>query len=169
MEVNILVHLIAALIPMIVGFIWYNPKVLGTAWMNSAGLTEERVKTGNMPVIFGLSFLMAFILSFTYKFLGDHHYAFQAFFRSVEEHGLGVDATTAFGAELKGLIDGYGMRFHSWTHGLAHSLIISLFVLLPVMLTGALFERRSFKYFIINWGYWVVTLALMFMVLAQWG
>ena len=169
MEVNWLIHIVAALVPMVVGFIWYNPKVFGTAWMNAAGMTEERVKSGNMPLIFGLSLVMAFILSFTYKFLGDHHAAFQAFFRPIAEHGIGVDPTTPFGIELKGLIDDYGVRFHTWSHGLAHSVIISLFVLMPVMATGTLFERRSFKYFMVNWGYWVVTLACMFMVLAQWG
>lgn len=31
------------------------------------------------------------------------------------------------------------------------------------------FERKSFKYFMLNWGYWVVTLALMYMVLAHFG
>jgi hypothetical protein len=169
MEINWLIQIIAALVPMLVGFIWYNPKVFGNAWMKSAGLTEEQVKTGNMPLIFGLSFVLAFVLSFTYKFLGDHYSAFQAFFRPVIEHGLGVDPATPFGTELKGLIDGYGERYHSWTHGLAHSLIISFFVLLPIMGTGALFERKSFKYFMLNWGYWVVTLALMYMVLAHFG
>ncbi|MBP6311453.1 MAG: DUF1761 domain-containing protein [Flavobacteriales bacterium] len=169
MEINWLIHIVAALVPMIVGFIWYNPSVFGTTWMNGVGLTEERIRTGNMPMIFGLSFLMALLLSFTYKFLGDHHFAFQAFFRPVEEHGMGVDASSAFGAELQGIIDAYGVRFHTWSHGLAHSIMITCFVLLPVMATVALFERRSFKTFLINWGYWVITIAIMFMILAQWG
>lgn len=169
MEINWLVQFIAALIPMLVGFIWYNPKVFGNAWMKATGLTEERLKTGNMPLIFGLSFALAILLSFTYKVLGDHHASFQAFFRPVAEHGLGVDDSTPFGMELKSLIDGYGARFHSWSHGLAHSLIISILVLLPVMGTGALFERKSFTYFLLNWGYWVVTIALMYMVLAHFG
>lgn len=169
MEINWLIHIVAALVPMIIGFIWYNPKVFGNAWMKGVRLNEEQVRSGNMPLIFGLSFVLAFILSFAYKFLGDHHFAYQAFFRPIEEHGMGVDATTAFGSELKGLIDGYGTRFHTWTHGLAHSFMITIFVLLPVMGTAALFERYSFKTFMINWGYWAVTIAIMFMLLAQWG
>lgn len=169
MEVNWLTHILAALIPMIVGFVWYNPSVFGKAWMNGIGLTDERIKAGNMPVIFGLSFVLAIVLSFTYKFLGDHHFAHRSFFVPTEEHGLGVDAASAFGTELRTVIDAYGVRFHTWSHGLAHSMMISIFVLLPVIGTGALFERRSFKMFMITWGYWVVTLALMYMVLAQWG
>jgi len=45
---------IAALVPTIIGFIWYNPKVFGTAWMASAGLTMETAMKGfNMPLYSG--------------------------------------------------------------------------------------------------------------------
>lgn len=169
MQINIVVHLIAALVPMIIGFIWYNPKFLGNAWMTAAGMTEEKVKTGNMPLIFGLSFVLSIVLSFTYTMMMDHHFAFQAFFRPVVDHGLGVDPTSPFGSELKGLIDGYGERYSSWSHGLAHSFLVSIFVLIPIMGTNALFERRSFKYFLINWGYWAITIAVMYMIIAQFG
>ena len=40
---NIPVVLGAALIPTIVGFIWYNPKVMGEAWMKAAEMTEEMI------------------------------------------------------------------------------------------------------------------------------
>lgn len=169
MQVNWLVQLLAALVPMVVGFIWYNPKVFGNAWMQAAGMTDEKVKGGNMPVIFGVSFVMAFILSFAYKAFGDHAVGFMAFFRSVPEQGMGIDASTPFGLELKGHIDAYVTRFSSWTHGLAHSLFISILVVLPITVTNALFERKSFKYMMVNWGYWAVTIALMFMVVAQFG
>jgi len=32
---------VAALVPMVMGFVWYNPKVLGTLWMSAAGMSEE--------------------------------------------------------------------------------------------------------------------------------
>jgi hypothetical protein len=31
MDINFLAVLVASLVPMAIGFIWYNPKVLGTA------------------------------------------------------------------------------------------------------------------------------------------
>ena len=60
---NFLAIILAALIPMIMGFIYYHPKVFGKAWMDSLGLTEEDLKKGNMAVIFGVSLLMSFLLS----------------------------------------------------------------------------------------------------------
>ncbi|QQR88242.1 MAG: DUF1761 domain-containing protein [Flavobacteriales bacterium] len=169
MQVNWLVQLLAALVPMLVGMIWYNPKVFGTAWMNAAGMTDEKIKGANMPVIYGISLVMAFLFGLAYKILADHGTMFDAFFRPVMEHGMGIDATTAFGTELKGHIDAYVARYSSWTHGLAHSVILSVVVVLPIIVTNALFERKSFKYMMVNWGYWAVTIALMFMVVAQFG
>lgn len=60
---NWIAIIIAALIPMIVGFIYYHPKVFGKAWMNSLGITEEDTKKGNMAVIFGVSLFMSFLMS----------------------------------------------------------------------------------------------------------
>jgi hypothetical protein len=60
---NWLAILIAALIPMLVGFIYYHKSVFGKPWMNSLGFTDENLKGGNMAVIFGVSLLMSFLMS----------------------------------------------------------------------------------------------------------
>jgi len=39
---------------MLIGFIRYEPKVLGNVWMKAAGMIDQKVKGGNMPVIFGM-------------------------------------------------------------------------------------------------------------------
>lgn len=54
---------VAALAPMALGFIWYNPKVFGNAWMRGARITMDDTKKGNMPLIFGLSYVMCLIVS----------------------------------------------------------------------------------------------------------
>ena len=50
--------LVAALSSFVVGFVWYNPKIFGTIWMNETGMTEEKAKQGNMAKIFGLTFVL---------------------------------------------------------------------------------------------------------------
>ena len=60
---NWLAILIAALIPMLVGFVYYHKNVFGKAWMASLGIKEEDLKTSGMGVIFGVSLLMSFLLS----------------------------------------------------------------------------------------------------------
>ena len=54
--------LVAGISALVVGFIWYNPKVFGGAWMKAAGMTDEQVKGGNMAKIFGLALLFCFAI-----------------------------------------------------------------------------------------------------------
>lgn len=60
---NLLAIVIAALIPMLLGFVYYHPKVCGKAWMDSLGFKEEDLKKGNMGVILGISIVMSILLS----------------------------------------------------------------------------------------------------------
>lgn len=55
--------LIAAIIPLAVGFVWYNEKVFGKAWMESTGIKKEDAKKANMVTIFGVSFVMYLLLA----------------------------------------------------------------------------------------------------------
>ena len=55
---------IATIIPMVVGFIYYNPKVFGNVWMKSLGITEEDIKKQNMAKTYGIAIVMSFILSY---------------------------------------------------------------------------------------------------------
>jgi hypothetical protein len=48
-----------ALIPLLVGFICYNPKVMGAAWMKETGLTVEKAQQGNKVVLFGVVYIFA--------------------------------------------------------------------------------------------------------------
>lgn len=63
MEINWLAVLVAALVPTLIGFVWYHPKVMGTVWMKAADMTEEKMKGANMGLIFGLSFFFSLMLA----------------------------------------------------------------------------------------------------------
>jgi len=92
-QINWLSIVIASIAPMLVGFIWYNPKTFGNGWMKAAGLTEEDAKKGNMAVIFGVSLVMSFLMSFFILFNVDgpgQEGAFDSF-----QHGAFHGATMA--------------------------------------------------------------------------
>ena len=69
--INWLSIVISALIPMLVGFVYYHEKVFGNAWMQSLGITKEHAKNANMPLIFGVTFIMSVFLSFFMLFNVD--------------------------------------------------------------------------------------------------
>jgi hypothetical protein len=67
-EVHWLAILVAAVAGFLVGGLWYGP-ILGKSWQAARGLSDADLKGGNMPMIFGLTFLLnlfsAFILDHT--------------------------------------------------------------------------------------------------------
>ena len=46
METNFLFIVLAALVPMLMGMVWYNPKVFGKAWMEGVGVSQEILDKG---------------------------------------------------------------------------------------------------------------------------
>jgi hypothetical protein len=63
-DVNWLSLIIAAILPSILGFAWYSPMLFGKAWMDSIGMTEEKARSGNMPLNMGISLVLSFFLAF---------------------------------------------------------------------------------------------------------
>ncbi|NNF02415.1 MAG: DUF1761 domain-containing protein, partial [Bacteroidia bacterium] len=55
---------IATLIPMVMGFIYYHKALFGKAWMDSIGMTEEKAKEANMGMVMGVSIVMSFLIAF---------------------------------------------------------------------------------------------------------
>jgi hypothetical protein len=159
MNVNFLVLLGAALVPMVMGFIWYNPKVFGKAWQAAAGMTEDKMKGGNMGLVFGLAFLLSFFMAFALQFIVIHQWG--AFSSLATDPKALMDPTTPIGAYLADFMAKYGTNFRTFKHGALHGTIAGLTLALPILGTNALFERKSFKYVGINVGYWVITMALM--------
>lgn len=156
---NIYAILVAAVTALVVGFVWYHPKVFGTAWMHEAGLTEDQLKTGNFAKIFGLAILFAFMLGFILEALVVH----QAGALSL----TGGDSSKALQSYSDFMTD-YGNNFRTFKHGVLHGVIAGIFFALPVIGTSALFERKSAKYIFINSGYWIVTLGIMGGIICAW-
>lgn len=132
MDVNWLAVIVAAISTLIMGFIWYHPKVFGTAWMQESGMTEEKAQQGNMPMTFGATLVLGLLAAW-----GLAHY-------------------------------GKKENFDTFMDGAYHAGQIGLLFALPAMAINALFEQKSWRYILINAGYWVVTLAVMGGILSAW-
>ncbi len=63
---------LGGLVPMIVGYVWYNPKVFGGAWMKSLGFTEETLRQGNMGLTMGLATLCSIFLAWRMNEYASH-------------------------------------------------------------------------------------------------
>jgi hypothetical protein len=156
---NPVAMLVAAVSALFVGFIWYNPKVFGNAWMKAAGMTEEDVKGGNMLKIFGLALLFAFLLSTALPGIVIHQMGVFSL--------IGGDPSVAL-PSYEAIMADYGDAFRTFKHGVFHGVLTGVFIALPILGTNALFERKGAKYIFINSGYWIVTLGLMGGIICAW-
>lgn len=150
--------LLSALIPMAIGFIWYNPKIgFGKAWMKASGMTMEMAKGANMAVVFGLSLLFAVLIAMSLMPVVIH----QMGFNSMMLPGPHDTNAPELQATLAEIMEKYGTRYRTFKHGMLHGGLTAIFLVLPVIGTNALFERKGGKYIFIHVGYWFVSLMLM--------
>ena len=103
-DMNLLPILIGALIPMIMGAIYYNEKLFGKAWMDSIGKTaEELQENANMLVTMVLSLGLSFLLSFMVNIVVE-----------TSHKACDPSGEVIFGSD------------HNFGHGAFHGLFISL-------------------------------------------
>ena len=119
MEINFLALLVAALSTLLVGFVWYHPKVFGTIWMKESGLTEESMKGANMALIFGLAVVYAFLMGLTLQLLTIHQWG--AFGMVGGDAQIALPSYAAFMAD-------YGTAFRTFKHGALHGFLTGLFL-----------------------------------------
>lgn len=159
MEFNFLALLVAAASTLLVGFVWYHPKVFGNIWMKESGMTLEKIKGGNMLLTFVVSFIYAFLIALVIRFLAVHQTGALSM--------VGGDASIAK-PSFNAFMADYGMAFRTFKHGALHGFITGLFFALPLIGTNALYERRSFKYTLVTGGYWTVCFMIMGAIICGW-
>lgn len=159
MPFNFYAVLAATLVTLLVGFVWYNPKVFGTIWMNETGMTEEKAKQGNMIKIFGLTIFYSFMISFLMPALVIHQMGALGM--------IGGDPTLAKPSYAAFLTD-YGDAFRTYKHGALHGFMSGLFFALPITAINGLFEQKSWKYILVNAGYWIVSLTIIGAIICGW-
>lgn len=63
-ELNFLAILVAAVVNMVIGALWYSPLLFGGIWMRAMNLRKESMKGGNMAVLYLVAFLMTLLTNF---------------------------------------------------------------------------------------------------------
>ncbi len=149
---------VVAIIPLIVGFVWYQPNVFGKAWLKSAEITKERAQSGNILILFGLAYLFSILAAYMLAMITVHQTGIaQLFFMDP----IMEDANSEAMKLITSLRDNFGDRHRTFGHGFIHGIEAGLLFGLPLIGIVTLFERRSFKYAIIHIGYYMLCFGLM--------
>jgi hypothetical protein len=161
MEFNFYAILVSAFSSLVVGFVWYNPKVFGTIWMNETGMTEEKAQKGNMLKIFGLTFVYSLMLAFIMSALVVHQFGALGMIGGPDFIATAKPSYAAFMAD-------YGDNFRTFKHGALHGFMSGLFLGLPIIAINSLFEQKSWKYIAITAGYWTIIMTIMGAIICGW-
>ena len=169
MELNYLAIVVAALVPLILGFIWYNEKVFGKTWMAETGLSQDKLRSSNMAMIFGFTFVLSLMLAFVMNLIAFH----DSFVGGSLYYITNGAAKPEVGSEpakwLEYYMNNLAASNHTFKHGAYHGFMIAgLMIAVPVVGINALFERKSWKYIAIHAGYWMLCLMLMGGIIAAW-
>lgn len=141
-NLNWLAILLAAILPLIIGAIWYHPKVFGTAWMAATGISKKSIKTLSPFEMYIGAFLISILIAValsTIIVVGDASSAYQV--------------TTSLEAFKDGILSGFMTGF---------------LIILPVIAVNGIFELQPTNLVLINVFYWIVTLTLMGGLISAW-
>lgn len=159
-----LILLLTALVPLLVGAVYYHPKVVGTAWMRVNNFTTKDLEGANMLLIFGLSYVLSIAIVLELQTMVIHQNGLLSLLAFQE----GFDNP---GSNVRGLFDDfmltYGDVHRSFGHGAFHGAVVALLFVTPIIAINGLFERRNWKYVLIHAGYWLTSLVLMGGILGQ--
>ncbi|MBP2830856.1 DUF1761 domain-containing protein [Aquimarina sp. U1-2] len=131
MYINHIAVAVCAILNLVVGAFWYSPALFYKAWKKENGLTDVDFENINMGKLYGVSFVLALIMSYN-----------MAFF-------LG-DANT------------------DWAWGTAAGFFTGFGFCAMIFTAIALFEKKSWKYILINSGYIIFYFTLIGFVLGIW-
>ena len=159
MKINFIALFIAALSTLVVGYIWYHPRVFGKIWMKEAGVTEQKMKPNAILPLIGISLVYAFLISMVLQFLVIHQFGASSM--------TGGDTTKAL-PSYAAFMNDYGTAFRTFKHGALHGFLASIFMILPIIGTNSLFERKSFKYTLLSSGFWIISFTIMGGIICAW-
>lgn len=66
--INHIAVLVCAVMSLLIGGLWWSPLLFARSWQAENGLTDEQLAKANMPKTFGLTFLLAYLMSYNLAF-----------------------------------------------------------------------------------------------------
>lgn len=136
--VNYLAILLAAVLSMVIGSLWFGA-LFGKTWMKLMGMTKESMqgmKGSDMARLYGIQFVGSLVMAF------------------VLAHAL-VFASSYL--QVSGIPAGLQTGFWNWAGFVA-----------PVTLGTVLWEGKSWKLWLFNNSYYLISLCSMGVLLALW-
>ena len=163
MHFHHVIYFLAALIPMLTGFVWYSGPLFGKHWVRAANFSDGKVPPARMGLILLFTYLLSLLLVLPLSAIVIHQLSLGSVVQRLTSHG-----DIAAQKWLDDSMRVYGNEFRTFKHGAFHGVLTAMMIVMPVLGIISLFERKKFSYVAVHAGYWVLTLALAGGILCQW-
>lgn len=159
MELNHIAHALIALLPFVLGFIWYRKSNPWIWWAYPEGSFTPR-KIG----LFGYLLLYFLSLSLVFVFMNliIHQIGFYELFFTDIMKGSEQAKQTA-----ETFLSEHGMKHRHFKHGLFHGVIDAFAMSLPFLAFYFVLERLTWKQAAVHFGYWFICSAGIGALVAQ--
>lgn len=123
--------IVAIVVSMVVGFLWYSPFLLGKPWMKESGLTPEKLKAEQKQA--GIAYGLSAVLALPMAYILNHVIVLSVNF----------------------------YHYSNLSTGLISAFWMWLGFVMPVQATGTLFGNKKWKLFAINTSYQLASILAM--------
>ena len=66
--INHIAVFVCAVTSLVIGALWWSPLLFAKAWQRENSLSDEQLAKANLPVTFGLTFVLAWLMSYNLAF-----------------------------------------------------------------------------------------------------
>lgn len=136
--INYIAVLVAAIASMVLGFLWYG-SLFGKIWMELSGITHEKIDAEKASGM-EKNYAIAFVGSLVMSYVLAHALVFASAYLKVNGVSAGIE-----------------VGVWNWLGFIA-----------PVTLGTVLWEGKSWKLWVLNNAYYLVTLSIMGIILSLW-
>lgn len=158
--------LVAALIPLVVGFIYFHKSIFGSVRARLLGieLDPQKIKK-EIPKVLVVSYIVNFFLAFGLASIVIHQMGLFSLLMANRGDMSELDYVSKIAVSFDGVpIDSdllWNKLFRTFKHGALHGTLAGLTIVMPILVTLGLYEKRPMKLVFINVGYWIINFALM--------
>ena len=158
MDQKTMVNLSAALVPVVLALIWYNPYLFGRLWGKEAGFTKESLTVTKVLLIAVLTFIAGYNIANALGSIVIHQHGVYAMLAgNPDVHTKGTQLNTT----VQWLMDNYGQNYRTFKHGAYHGYNTGLYFVLPLLLIIGVVENKRVWWILIHAAYFTACLALM--------
>ena len=160
MDQKLMVNLLAALVPVVIGGIWYAPFVFGNILKKANGNADKPAQSGGRMAL-GLLVTYAgsyYIASHVLGSIVIHQHGLHGMLAGQKD--LDTPGTELYG-HVKWLIDNFGTNYRTFKHGALHGSMTGVYLVFPILAIIAMFEPKSWIWVAVHSAYWIICLAIM--------